>query len=255
MNERQVITMGPTLTRGVRALLIANGAVFLIQALLGIELIGGETLSYHFMRLFGLVPELLITKGFIWQLFTYLFVHGNFLHILLNMFMLWMFGSQLEMIFGTRRFLTYYFACGIGAGIIVVLSSFLFINTYSAPTVGASGAIFGALIAIGMLFPNQRILILPLPITMKMKTAIWITIGIEFFFLFYSNEHGISNTAHLGGALIGYLYFRIFLGRRWGLGDDVRQLLRTLHERRIRRRLRLIKTEKDQAPPSSHYFN
>ena len=137
----------PTITipSGVKFLLIVNVVVFIL-----IELSGQKSLLF---RTFGLVPSLVWSKFKIWQLFTYLFIHGGIFHIFFNMFVLWMFGKDLESQWGKMEFLLFYFVCGIGAGLITVLFS---VNSI-VPIVGASGAIYGLLLAYGFTYPNQMV--------------------------------------------------------------------------------------------------
>jgi membrane associated rhomboid family serine protease len=138
------------------------------------------------------------THGFgIWQPFTYMFMHGSFMHLLTNMFMLWMFGNTMENIWGTRRFIIYYLLCGLGAGLITIFIP-------GAHTVGASGAVYGLLLAFGMTFPNEYIyLYFLMPIKAK-----WMIIGmvaLELFEGVFLTYDGIAHFAHLGGMLVGLL--------------------------------------------------
>ena len=130
-----------------------------------------------------------------WQLFTYMFMHGNLTHLFFNMFALWMFGNTMENIWGTKRFLVYYLACGLGAGLLTLLIP------GAALTVGASAAVYGLLLAFGLTFPNDYIyLYFLVPIKAK-----WFVIGyavIELFEGFFIND-GIAHVAHLGGMLVG----------------------------------------------------
>ena len=132
-----------------------------------------------------------------WQLFTYMFMHGNLTHLFFNMFALWMFGNTMENIWGTKRFLVYYLACGLGAGLLTLLIP------GAALTVGASAAVYGLLLAFGLTFPNDYIyLYFLVPIKAK-----WFVIGyavIELFEGFFIND-GIAHFAHLGGMLVGLL--------------------------------------------------
>jgi membrane associated rhomboid family serine protease len=162
---------------------------------------------------FALVPALAVSHFYIWQFATYMFLHANLLHLLFNMFVLWMFGPEVEYALGTKRFTRFYFICGIGAG----LCSVLFYSTYSL-IMGASGAIFGLMVAFGMLFPERMITLLlffVLPVNMKAKHLVLIFAGIELLFVI-SNVRGdfVAHFAHLGGALCGYLY--MLWWKRWG---------------------------------------
>jgi rhomboid family protein len=132
----------------MRMLVISCAAVFLLQELSA--MIWGQRGWNFWLTWFGLVPAEVI-HGFFWQLFTYLFLHGGLWHILLNLLVLWMFGADLERLWGARRFLTYYFICGVGAGVVNVIVKLLLDPTGKGsaglPTIGASGAIYGVLIA------------------------------------------------------------------------------------------------------------
>src|SRR5947208_15635852 len=130
---------------GVKWLLISNIAIFLLFYL-------SETLREHLLML-SLAPVMVLKHFSIWQLGTYMFLHGSIDHILFNMLALWMFGMTLEQDWGTRRFLKYYFLCGVGAGICDVAVNAI-IGNWGTHTLGASGAIFGLLLAFGVLFPN-----------------------------------------------------------------------------------------------------
>lgn len=188
--------------KGMKFLLVANVAIFLFQLFLQLGLRIGDVFLYDvFFRIFALFP---IGQGFlVWQLVTYLFLHGGFFHIFFNMLALWMFGVELENVWGTRRFLTYYFLCGVGAGLSNLFLTPLF--TIPGPTIGASGAIYGILLAFGMLFPESPVFIYFLfPIKAKYFVAIFI--GIELIAGVTGTENGVAHFAHLGGALVGFVY-------------------------------------------------
>src|SRR3989440_1965545 len=200
------------ITPGVKLLLIANFAVFIFEALL--HYFSGRAGYDGFVKWFGLVPAGVVPLFRIWQPFTYLFLHdvNSIWHILTNMFMLWMFGRELELVWGKNRFLRYYFLTGVGAGIINVIVKTvpaLFGHGFSyVPTIGASGAIFGILIACAILFPDRKAYLFPIPIPIKMK---WIVAGmaaLTFLGTFGLGDDQVSHICHLGGMLIGYLYLR-----------------------------------------------
>jgi membrane associated rhomboid family serine protease len=142
-----------------------------------------------------------------WQLLTYIFLHGNFAHLFFNAFALFQFGSAIEQVFGARRFLVYFFACGIGAGVLQVLVALLY-PAGAAPVIGASGAMYGVLFAYGMLFPNQRLMLLLPPIPMKAKTMVWVFGGLELLLGLSGAQPGIAHFVHLGGMLFGWLLLR-----------------------------------------------
>jgi len=179
------------LTPVIKKMMIIMGAVFLLQMFV----------SSRINLYLGLVPILVWKKYFLWQLATYIFLHGGFSHILFNLFALWMFGGELESYWGSRKFLVYFLFCGVGAGICtVIFSPYQFI-----PVVGASGAIYGILLAFGWLFPNRLIYIYFLfPIPAKYMVIIFGLI--ELFASMEGTGGGIAHLTHLGGLLFGLLY-------------------------------------------------
>jgi membrane associated rhomboid family serine protease len=195
---------GRGLPDGVKGLIIANSVVFLLMWLVA-------PIGRFFMQWFALVPADVITRLFVWQLVTYLFLHGGFMHILMNMLFLWFFGKDLEDIWGTRRFLQFYFFCGVGAGVVVVLANYLFGNP-RIPTIGASGAIFGVLLVAAVLWPDRIIIFYIFPI--KLKYLVMILGAIAFFGLSEPNS-GVSQVAHLSGMAFGYAFLKASQGRRF----------------------------------------
>ena len=162
----------------------------------------------------------------LYQLFTYMFMHANLEHIFFNMFAVWMFGRTLEMVFGSKRFLTYYLVCGIGAGIVQEVIQYVFYATelvrYDSvnigveivpmaeylnfmTTVGASGAVYGILLAFGMLFPNSQMFVFPLPFPIKAKFFVIGYAVIELFLGVGQTGDGVAHFAHLGGMIFGFL--------------------------------------------------
>jgi membrane associated rhomboid family serine protease len=184
---------------GIKWLLIVNIAIFVVQWF------GGQALA-PFFRYLPLYPYQVATHLFVWQLATYMFLHGGIGHILWNMLALWMFGSELEQAWGTRRFLKFYFFCGVGAGICVVILSYIF-GEASVATIGSSGAIYGILLASAVLWPD-RILLAFFFFPIKMKYFVMIIGAIAFLSSFGPNT-GVSNVAHLGGLAFGYLFLKL----------------------------------------------
>ena len=184
---------------GLRALLIANVAIFLVRFFLGRPLEG-------LFSALALTPSDVVTRLEIWQLATYLFIHEGVGHILWNMLALWMFGREFEQLWGTRRFLRFYFFCGIGAGVCVVIGNYL-ARTPHVTTVGSSGAIYGILLASAVLWPDRQILFYFL-IPVKMKYFVMIIGAIAFLSSFNVNSP-VSNVAHLGGMLFGYIFLKM----------------------------------------------
>lgn len=153
----------------------------------------------------------------LYQFITYMFMHGGFTHLFFNMFALWMFGCVMEQTWGSKRFLIYYFVCGLGAGLMQEIAQtctlFLDLPTQGATigtTVGASGSIYGILLAFGMTYPEERMFIFPLPVPIKAKWFVTGYIIIELFLALSNNRDGVAHVAHLGGMLFGF-----FLIRHW----------------------------------------
>lgn len=189
----------------LKILLVLNISIFVIQKFFLSSLkIGDIPVDYLFIKYLALMP---IGDGFLpWQLFTYMFLHGNFMHIFMNMFILWMFGFELENIWGSKKFLLYYLMCGLAAGLSnEIIAPFL---TSVGPTVGASGAIYGILAAFAFLFPNRPIYIYFL-FPIKAKYVILLYMAIDLFNVIGGTDTGIAHVAHLGGAVAGFLYLYI----------------------------------------------
>jgi membrane associated rhomboid family serine protease len=186
------------------ALLIANGLVFALQQW-----------NPRFLIInFALWPVGEPQSPFApWQLLTYGFLHGNFNHILFNMFGLWMFGRDLERLMGPQRFLTYYIVCVVGAGIVQLIVAGMQGGVY--PTLGASGGVFGILLAYGMTYPNRTVMLLFPPIPMKAKYFVLLYGLLELYLGVSGSSPGVANFAHLGGMLFGFILLRYWsLSRR-----------------------------------------
>ena len=209
------INWGGMLTPAIKGLIIANTAVFLFQTLL--FLLAPATYQ-SFTTWFGLMPYAVTHALRIWQPFTYLFLHGGLLHILLNMLVLWMFGSDVERSWGRRRFYTYYFLTGVGAGVVNVVVKTLLdltpaaVNASVRPsevvTIGASGAVYGILTAAAILFPDRHVWLIPFPVSLPMRAYVFIAGAIAFFGTLGVGGDKVSHLTHLSGMLIGYFYLR-----------------------------------------------
>jgi len=217
---------GGSVTPAVKLLLIVNTAVFILQIFL----------DRHFVLLFGLVPHSVWQDLYLWQLFTYQFLHGGLFHLLFNMLALWMFGCALERRWGSEFFLKYYFVSVVGGGIL----NTLFVPGQLGPSIGASAGVYGILLAFGLIFPNQVIYLYFL-FPIKMKHFVWIIGAIALYSSVTSGQSGIAHLAHLGGMLFGYLYLR---GgnpwERWKLYLDRRRLAR------LKKRFHVIPGGKDE---------
>jgi membrane associated rhomboid family serine protease len=236
------------ITPAVQWLLIANVGIFFFEILL--RTFSGISAYNWFVLAFGLVPSA-VTHGLrIWQPFTYLFLHdgSTIWHILTNMFMLSMFGRELELVWGRTRFLQYYFLTGVGAGLINVI-----VNTVPVfwgrppsdiPTIGASGAIFGILLACAILFPDRPVRFM-LAITMSMRTFMILMIAFEFLGTFGLGGSNISHVCHFGGLLIGWVYLR-----RGSFLYSVRNTVTDWQHKRTRKRFEVYLNKHKKDPPS-----
>ena len=191
----------PSITSGVKWLLAVNVGIYLLMFLAELFRV-----SEIFVPL-GLVPYSVVNSFAIWQPFTYMFLHGSLLHVLINMLMLWMFGCPVEGIWGRRRFLRYYFLCGIGAGVCAVAWNYA-LGSPKVWTIGASGAIYGLLIAFGLLYADSIILFMFI-FPMKAKWAAFLYGGIAFFMTVRESGGPVSNIAHLGGFLTGLAIMKL----------------------------------------------
>ena len=193
----------PPFTRAVTWLIGINTAVFLLTLLLGrVPLFG------YFVRYCALVPADVVEHGFIWQIVTYSFLHLALGHWFWNMIGLWMFGSAIENAWGTRRFLELYFIGVIGAAITTIALSFAHIlGDTGARTIGASGGIYAVLIAFGILFAENEIMMIPFPFLIKAKYFVGVLIVVTLAMAMMGGGN-VAYVAHLGGLLFGWLYVR-----------------------------------------------
>lgn len=181
----------------IRVIIAINVIVFLVQLLGGV--FGGQAFSQFIIRWFAFIPDVLVTVTQPWRLVTYMFLHGGVWHILFNMLWLWWMGRSVEEALGPRTFLAIYFGAGIGGALIdVILAQFLGIG----PIIGASGAVFGVMVAFAALYPNMPIMLILLP-PIKAKYVVGGLIGLNILLL--NSGGGVARGVHLGGALVGYL--------------------------------------------------
>ncbi len=210
MRGRTISLSLPPFAGWVKRIIIACVAVYLLQLILGRSEIGRYIAPF-----FGLVPAFVV-HGWIWQLITYGFLHGGPGHIFFNMLTLWFIGSYLEQDWGPRRFIECYLFCLIGAALVTVAVSytgFLGMSPNGPPTVGASGAIFGLLMAFGILYADQEMFMFPLPFMIKAKYLVGIWIVFAIIAIFEPSQSGVANFAHLGGLLFGFIFVK-FMPRR-----------------------------------------
>ena len=191
------------LPSGVKWLLIATIGISVLSIILAASRPELSLFGY-----FALIPARVVTRFAIWELVTYLFIHGGLFHIVWNMLALWMFGAELERTWGTARFVRFYFSCGVAAGILVIIAAYLF-GGANVPVVGSSGAIFG-LLAYGVLFPNQTMLFgFLIPIKTKYFVMIIGAVVLIESYLSVSARQGASEAvACVGGLIAGYLILR-----------------------------------------------
>jgi membrane associated rhomboid family serine protease len=218
----------PSLTKAVRAILLLNAGFFILQ----------QFLPAAYLKVFGLVPAYVLGRAWLWQLVTYMFLHGSILHIFFNMLFLWMMGSELERYWGSREFTKYYLVTGTGAGVINML-----VQPHSAvPIIGASGAIFGLIIAFALAFPDRELL-LYFFIRIKAKHFAVLIGFLELISLFAVPNAGIARFAHLGGLAVGYFYlkwekysypFRRWYGRSRHRMEDLARHRDEAKERKVR---------------------
>ena len=236
------------ITPGVKLLLIANFAVFIFEALL--YRFSGLSAYAWLVNWFGLVPARVVLLC-VWQPFTYLFLHDlkSIWHIVLNMYTLWLFGKELEIVWGRNRFLRYYFLTGVGAGLINVIVNtipWMFGRGLSfTPTIGASGAVFGILIACAILFPDRRVYLLPIPFPLRMRTLVIIMTALTFLGTFGLGDDSVSHICHLGGLAIGYAYLR-----RGSFLYSLRNSVSDWQQKRNRRRFEVYLGKHRKEPPS-----
>jgi membrane associated rhomboid family serine protease len=206
------ISFGPgPISTALKALIISNVAIFLLQHLV----LGNVAVSFRngadlFSLIFGLGPADVVTRLFVWQPITYMFLHVGLAHILFNMLALWMFGGELERIWGTRYVLKFYAVSGVGAALLTIVLAYLPFDwaraLRGAHIVGASGAIYGLLLAYGLSFPNRPIyMYFVFPIPAKYFVLI---MGALAFYSSVTGTRGVAHVTHLGGLLVGYLYLK-----------------------------------------------
>jgi membrane associated rhomboid family serine protease len=239
-------SFGGALTPAVKTIIITCVVFFVIQLI-----------SKSFTYWLRLDPQQILSSGTVWQLVTYMFLHGGLFHIFINMLILFLFGGELERMWGTRFFVQYYLICGIGAGIFALFAGY--------PVVGASGAIYGLLVAFAMYFPNRVIymnvlLIFFFPIRAKYFVII---MGAIAFLSSLGGASGISHLAHLGGLAVGYVYLRLGgVGRRrampsgnLGMGDSIKQAYHRWRMKRLKKKFERYYEERTGGENSKYKYH
>lgn len=213
MYQRNVnIRIGGPMTPGVKFLMIINGTVFLIQEIMHI-IIPNQNIIEYFL---GISHNGFIRDHLIWQPFTYMFLHGGWMHIFFNLLGLWMFAGELEMVWGRKKFIHFYILSGIGAGFFIALMNYVAYTNYSSSsvTIGASGALYAVLLAYAILWPNREVLLYFI-IPIKIKYLV-IAFGLLEFFGTLSSTAGaggnISHIGHLGGIISGFILIKLMRG-------------------------------------------
>ena len=230
----------PGLPRGIKWLLIANVGVFLLQWLLR------GTAAGQILFSFALVPAAVVQRLYVWQLISYTFLHVDLWEILWNMLTLWMFGSDIEQSWGTRRLLRFYFLCGTGAAVFIVLLNYLFGNP-SVPTVGASAPIYGILLVCAVLWPERTVLFIVFPMKMKYFT---ILIGAISLYLSFSSANGASTLGLLTGMIFAYGFLKTPRMRRLDLMGSAAQSYKAWKLARAKKKFQvyLKKQRSDRGP-------
>src|SRR5438270_2917642 len=251
----------PPFTRWVKRLIIICSAVYFLQVVLErlAPQIEGAIEIY-----FGLVPAAVVHYAMLWQLVTYSFLHSthSLMHLLMNMLTLWMFGSQEEQDWCSPKFLEFYFFCVIGAALVTVGVAYTGLPGASpiVPTIGASGGIYGLLIAFGMLYGDREIFLFPFPFMIKAKYLVGIIIFVVIVTTFQPSQGGVANFAHLGGLLFGFLYIK-FLPKKglfFGASERYFSLRNSYYRwrrRRAARKFEVYMREHDRNVTSDEYGN
>jgi len=231
----------------IKTLCLVCVGVFTIQELSGLLFHAEGTIFW--LRWFGLVPYA-VTHGYVWQLFTYIFLHGGFLHLFFNLLYLAMFGADLERSWGSKRFYTYFFVCGVGAGLINVIVKTILDphgtgTALGPPTIGASGAIYGVLLAVAVIMPHRQVWLFPLPVTVSMRIFVIVMGAIEFFGTIGASGDNVSHICHLGGMGVGYLYLR-----RGSFLYNFRNHFSDWQRRRLKKKFEVYVRDHNDKPPT-----
>jgi membrane associated rhomboid family serine protease len=204
-NQGMVLSF-PPFTKAVKWLLGINTAIYLLIVIMRAA---GTATPLVLIHDYGALRPVDVVHGQIWELVTYAFLHTQFWHWFGNMIAIWMFGSQLEQMWRSRRFLELFFFSAIGAALTTVLLSYIgILGNPATATIGASGGVFGILMAFGILFAESEIMMIPFPVQIKAKYFIGILVVLESIFAIQESGHGIAYLAHLGGLLFGWIYVK-----------------------------------------------
>lgn len=233
------ISLGTTWSPVVKTLILINTFVFVSILLVGNQVNPSLNISYRnlIMTMFAVDPQNIIHHYTYWQLITYQFIHEAFYHYLFNMLGLWWFGTDVERTIGSKTFVKYYLFCGVGAGLVSLLMGM--------STIGASGAIYGLLLAYGLLFPN-RVLYLYFVIPIKAKYCV-VLFGLIELIALIGTSSNINHYAHLGGIFFGMMWFLY-----WSKKDILLAKFRDMQKKRKRKKFRLISNEPETSYQSPY---
>ncbi|MCB0341361.1 MAG: rhomboid family intramembrane serine protease [Pseudobdellovibrionaceae bacterium] len=243
----------------VKKLLILNVGIWLLLVIGLQELVLHSRVVFEY---FGLIPDSTVFRFYLWQPFTYMFLHSGseIFHILFNMLLLWWLGAELELRWGSRFFLTYYLVCGVGAAVIYTVGAILYFwltnqaYVLGVPVVGASGAVYGLLLAYGMIF-GDRVMYFMMMFPMKAKHLVMILGGIELVTLLSSGPTGpVATLCHLGGLATGFLYL-LYLAQRRGGGSAGRKKPKRKYGRKLRLVVDNDRLGDDQGDRPPRYWN
>lgn len=232
-----------SMTPVVKFLLVFNVASFILRSFMTV--FWGVPGLVFFDHFFGFSVHRVWNDLYLWQIITYMFLHGSFAHIFFNMFALWMFGPDIERKLGSREFIKYYFITGIGAIFFFFITHLNEINlsadvaAQGSVVLGASGAIFGVLGAYGYYFGNRMLLLIFPPIPIRARTLVMVTALLELFFLLTQPGSSIAHIAHLGGLFIGLAYLHFWKGGRRPPG--IKDLFRWWKIRKLKKKLHIIR--------------
>ena len=241
------------LTKTVKILMISCFAVFLIQQT------ADQFFGANLLGIFGLVPSGFVQDHRFWQLFTYAFLHADVLHLFMNLLMLAFIGGEIEAAWGVARFLRYYFFCSVSAGLFYLFLQVIVRGDLHTPMIGASGAIYGLLMAYGLMF-GERVMLFMLLFPLKAKHFVWVLALIEFMTTVFSGRGGLASAAHLGGMAAGFGYlwaktrFKLAKkgstkGDRFGLGSQKAAKRKPKKKNHLKL---IIDNEREETPDHSH---
>lgn len=238
----------PRMTLVVKIVLIVSAVLFLLQ-------LAGEAAGFSLSPILGFVPARL-AEGWIWQPFTYAFLHAGLFHILFNLLVIWTVGAELEGIWGTRTFSAFFFVCAVGAAITHGIFSLLGIGPGAlSPVVGSSGVVYGLLLAYGILF-GERTMYFFMLFPMPAKYFVMLLGGIELVSSVFYGKSGVSHLAHLGGMLFGFLFLLSMAAwRRRSKADAQEAQTHKERQKRLKKagHLRLVQGEEDEDSGPKHW--